>query len=321
MVRHPFSHMLVGVTLALGLVMPCAMGQQMSVQARLDSSRFYVGDPIVIRVLLRHSTGVSVQPLVGDSLGGFTVLGRSDLVRESDSTSSMTLTVANYDSTLAEIPPVPFMYFTPGDTAQRYAFSNSLLVTVSTVPLDTTGEIRDVKPPMGIPIPIEELLLYVAIVLVLGVLGYLGYRWWSSRRRSPAGGVEEPLKKPAHVLALEELGALKDKRLWQQGMVKQYYSEVTEILRRYVENRYAQPALEETTDEILAGLRTQGLPPDLLESCEELLRRADLVKFAKYVPGISDHETTLQGAYAFVERTRELRMTPAEGGERANVGS
>jgi hypothetical protein len=309
------------VILVQSLFTPRVVAQQMSVQARLDSSTFFVGDPIVVRLTLRHSAGVSVQPLVGDTVGGFTVLGKTDLARESDSITTMTLTVAKYDSAQAEIPPVPFMYFTPGDTAQRYAFSNSLLVTVTTVPLDTTGEIRDVKPPLAIPIPIEELLLYVAIVLVLGVVGYLGYRWWRRRKQAPAGGVEEAPRKPAHVLALEELGALKEKRLWQQGMVKQYYSEVTEILRRYVENRYAQPALEETTDEILQGLRAQDLPPDLLESCEGLLRRADLVKFARYVPGMGDHETTLQGAYTFVERTREVRMTPAESGEGSHVGS
>jgi hypothetical protein len=132
------------------------------------------------------------------------------------------------------------------------------------------------------------------------LLVYLLYRL----RRRP-GEKEEVVSpsRPAHVIALEQLGTLKGKKLWQHGHIKQYYSEVTEILRRYFENRFRVMALEETTEEILTGLREISLRPEIIRKAETILTRADLVKFAKSLPAVSEHEETLAAAYAIVETT------------------
>ncbi len=98
--------------------------------------------------------------------------------------------------------------------------------------------------------------------------------------------------------------------MWQRGLLKQYYSEVTEILRRYIEHRYRQPALEETTEEILSGLRKADYPADLTPTTTTILHRADLVKFAKHQPGIPEHEEMLAVVYHIVDRTKETPMTP-----------
>jgi hypothetical protein len=187
-------------------------------------------------------------------------------------------------------------------------------VTVRTVPLDTTGEIRDVKPPFSIPISLEEILMYLGIAAAVTALGYLGYRVWDKRRRARAGEEYVPPPRPAHVIALEELAILKEKKLWQHGLIKQYYSEVTEIFRRYIENRFHQPALEETTDEILSGLSATGFPDDLLGTVAMILRRADLVKFAKHQPSITEHEEILATVYTVVDRTRVVALSPVTDG-------
>ena len=74
--------------------------------------------------------------------------------------------------------------------------------------------------------------------LVVLALGYLGYRYWKKRKAASGDAAYTPPPRPAHIIAIDELGALKAKKLWQQGHVKEYYSELTEILRRYFENRY-----------------------------------------------------------------------------------
>jgi hypothetical protein len=288
--------------------------QQVSARARLDSTEFWIGDPIAIHIDLRHSKGLTIQPLVGDSTDGFAILGRSPLEPTSDTTGRMTVTAARYDSGDAVIPPLPFLYFLPGDTAQHYAQTNQLRVTVRTVPLDTTGEIRDVKPPFSIPISLEEILLYLGIAAAVTGLGYLGYRFWDKRKRVRTGEKYVPPPRPAHVIALEELAILKEKKLWQHGLIKLYYSEVTEILRRYIENRFHQPALEETTDEILSGLSATGFPGELLGTVEMILRRADLVKFAKHQPSIAEHEEILATVYTVVDRTKVVTLTPVTDG-------
>ena len=174
-------------------------------------------------------------------------------------------------------------------------------------------------PDLGLPFKIHVSDRYGTAALV-----YLAYRYWKRRKRKKAPDVYVPPPKAPHVLAYEELAALKEKKLWQQGLLKQYYSEVTEVLRRYIERRFEVMALEETTDEIIAGLRSKNLDNGIMAQTERILRRADLVKFAKYVPGIPEHEEMMVVVYDVVDKTKPVAITPTAEPQRigaSHVGS
>ena len=304
------------VAAALAVSYNPAVAQQVSVRAHVDSTAYLVGDRIYVKVDVHHSKGLTVQPMVGDTLEGFVVLGRSGLTATTDTTSKAEFVLARYDSGDAAIPALPFLYFVPNDTASHVALTNPLVVTIQTVPQDSSRSFRDIKPPMDIPISWEEIALYVGIALLVAGLGYLAYRLWKKRMRKTSGEIYVAPSRPAHVIALEALGDLKAKKLWQQGLVKEYYSELSEIFRRYFEHRYTVPSLEETTDETLAGLHAAKIGDGLLGPAEVILRRADLVKFAKHHPTVTDHEDSYRGVISFVEKTKLLAMTPvqADGG-------
>ena len=169
---------------------------------------------------------------------------------------------------------------------------------------------------MNIPIGLAEIALYAAIVLALAGLMYLGHWLWKRRKRTPEERAAATPLRPAHVLALEELAEVKEKKLWQSGHVKEYYSEITEVVRRYFERRYQIPALEETTDEILEAVRPH-IPADLIATVDSMLRSADLVKFAKQQPGVSEHEAAMTTAYDIVNKTAAptipVEASPASG--------
>jgi hypothetical protein len=287
-----------------------AAAQQVNAHARIDSSVYLVGDRIHVKVDLRHPRGLTIQPMVGDTVEGFVVLGRSGLEHITDTTSRAEFVLSRYDSGDAAIPPLPFLYFVPNDTASHVAVTNQLVVTMQTVPPDTTKGMRDIKPVIDIPLSWEDIALYVVIGLAVVGLCVLGYWLWKKRKRTLSGEVYTPPQRPAHVVALEALADLKAKKLWQQGLVKEYYSDLTEIFRRYFEHRYNVPALEETTDEILSGLRDVRVDGGLLGPAEVILRRADLVKFAKATPTATDHEDAYRGVVSFVDKTKMLPMTP-----------
>jgi hypothetical protein len=313
------THLFCSAVVAVGVALQPAKAQEVTARARIDSTEYLVGDAITVHVILSHPAGVTFQPTVGDSLGAFSVIGRTPFRQMGETATATELVVAKYDSGAAAIPAISFLYSLPGDTGSRTVSTNGLFASVRTVPVDTAAEIKDLKPPVSIPIPLWEIALYAGVVLLAGGLGYLLYRFWKRRRQSRGGEAFVPPARPAHVIALEELGKLKERHLWQQGLVKQYYSEVTEIFRRYIENRYRLMALEETTDEILDGLGKLRMSEDLLGRGSEILRRADLVKFAKHQPGVAEHEETLKFVYEFVDRTKITEMTPvsaveAEGG-------
>ncbi len=295
--------------------------QEPYARATVDSTRYLVGDAIPVHVQISHPAGATLRPLFADTLGGFTILGTSPLHAEGAEMSAGDVVVAKYDSGDAVLPPLQYLIVAGGDSSGRTVATNEVRLTIQTVSVDTTQDIKDLKPPLGIPWTLQEILLAVGLVLAALAVAYLGYRWWK-KRQMPAALADTAPARPAHVIALEELGALKQKKLWQQGLVKQYYTEVTDILRRYFENRYRLMALERTTDEILDDLRRIRLTNELLGKTDRLLRRADLVKFAKHQPPIPEHDESIQIVYDVVERTRITDGAASSGaGGKSDVGS
>lgn len=280
-------------------------------RAWVDSTNYLVGDWITVHVGFSHPAGVSFLPLARDTLDGFRVIERLPLRAINDTATAGGLIVSRYDSAGATLPGIPFRYSLPGDSTSRTVSTNPLFLMVHTVRVDTTHEIKDIKPPFSIPFTLAEIAVYVGVALLIGGLAYLLYRYWKKRQQKKAGVAYTAPPRPAHLVALEELAILKEKKLWQQGLVKAYYSEITEIIRRYIENRFTLMALEQTTDEIMDGLRgARFVPGDVLQQVETMLRRADLVKFAKHQPGTQEHEEMLTLAYAMVDRTKLVEMTP-----------
>ena len=290
--------------------------------ASVDSTTYLIGDWITVHVDVRHPRGTVLTPLVGDTLAAFQVIDQGMLERKSDTETTTRMVIAGYDSSLSAIPPITFLYTVPGDTSSGRASTNSLAITIHKVPVDTSKEFKDLKPPLSVGVTLAEIALYAGILLVVTVAAYFGYKYWKRRKRKEPESVYVPPPRPAHILALEQLAALKGKKLWQQGRIKEYYSEATEIIRRYFENRYGIMALEQTTDEIMCELKKHRHAEKVRDETERVLRRADLVKFAKYQPGIDEHEETLVVAFDLVEKTRGTEaqiVTPQL--EQAHVGA
>lgn len=295
---------------------------RVTARARVDSTHFLIGDWITVHIGIEHPRGVHFQPLGGDSVAGFLILQHRPLTKQSDTLTTTDLVVSRYDSVSTEFPPLPIQYYVAGDSVPQTVFTNPLLLTVSTVKVDTTKEMVDLKPPMAIPLTLAEIALYAGIILVCAGTAYLLYRYWKKRKLAHPGPTYTPPPRAAHVIALEQLAILKDKKLWQQGRLKEFYSEITEIIRRYIENRYRLRALEETTDEIMAGLRSVPVRPEILPPLEAILRRADLVKFAKFQPGIAEHEEMFTISYDLINRTKFVPIPVAEPVEaKSNAGA
>jgi hypothetical protein len=124
------------------------------------------------------------------------------------------------------------------------------------------------------------------------------------RRRRTATAPPPPPPRPAHELALEQLQQLRGAGLWQRGEIKAFHSQLSHIVREYLEGRFAIPALESTTDEILAALRRTDLAEEWRLRLRQMLQTADLVKFAKAVPPENVHEEQLGQAVDFVTATK-----------------
>jgi hypothetical protein len=274
------------------------LSQSIGISAKTEKSQYRIGDWIDVTVDARVDIPVdSIGPALRDSLGLFEVLGMG---REAEG-NRWTIRFATLDSGAVVLPPIPFAFRVKGDSLFQRAYSNSLSLVLSGMAIDAKGEIKDIKPPMAGPWTFEDLLPYLIGFVVLFAAG-IGLYFWYKRRQRLAAMVEEDVRPaiPAHVEALAALRILEDKKLWQNGKIKEFYSEVTEIVRRFFERRWNIIALELTSDEILLQMERIGDAQQVQNEMKQFFGTADLVKFAKHQPSPEDCTTELRWAYDII---------------------
>lgn len=156
---------------------------------------------------------------------------------------------------------------------------------------------------------IRDYAIYGAIALIIlslivwYVVWYMRNKWQGRVR-----DVKPAPKLPPHVIAIKALDELRNRKLWQNGKHKLYYSTLTEILRLYIEGRWEVGALEMTTDEIITALRDVDIKHDSRSNLVAILRTADMVKFAKALPDAEENEQLFNYAYYFVENTKSVNI-------------
>ncbi|HUL43154.1 MAG TPA: hypothetical protein VLY03_02240 [Bacteroidota bacterium] len=287
--------------------------QDVSAVASVDSNHILIGDWLQLHLDVRHSKEFAVRfPLLPDSLNGIQVVRRNSpvITQSGDSVSeSASFIITAFDSGMHIIPPLPVEYSRAGDTSKKYVQTLPIVFTVAGIAVDTSKAIKDIKSPMSVGITFAELLPYlIGLIVVAGLVWLIWYIMKKRARGEPLIPEEPP--RPSGEVALEELLALEGERMWQRGLVKEYYSRLTDIVRLYIERRFAVLAMESTSDEILAAERIRGLENGVRDLLRDVLLRADLVKFAKFQPLPQENESSLASSRAFVEATQLVDEQP-----------
>lgn len=298
--------------------------QRIKATARLDSTNILIGDQVKLFLEIDHPKTVEVEfPQVPDSInnGLIEVLSRSGIdTFEMDDEKFMkqirAYTITSFDSGHFRIPPYWFKIDLDGITDSIP--SNGVTLNVYSMQIDTTRGPTDIKMPYDAPLTLKEVTPYILGVILIGaIIFFLLYSIKRKKKNQPIFARPPKPKEPAHIVALRELDRIKAEKIWQQGKTKQYYSELTDALREYIEDRFEIRAMEQVTDEILDSFRAQK---DLLNqknfaNLSQILRLADLVKFAKYTPLPDDDNLSLVNAFFFVNETKkEVVKKPDEKG-------
>ncbi len=174
---------------------------------------------------------------------------------------------------------------------------------------DSTKMINDIKPIISIPSTIQDYMIWIYILIGL-LLGIVLIWWlrklWPTKEEQVEIIEDRPVlpKTPAHITALKGLDTLKKEAIWKNGEIKKYQSDLTRIIRTYLEERFDINALEMTSSEIISKLHDEPLIKDNAQELKEILQIADMVKFAKAKPSEEVHESFLIKAYNFVHQTK-----------------
>jgi hypothetical protein len=211
---------------------------------------------------------------------------------------SQNFIITAWDSGSYYIPPISF---------SANSKTEGLLLNVQTIILEEGSELKDIKQPMEAPIGWSDIWPWLLTFIASALIIFLLKKYVFNKKEKIK--IEKPkVIIPADITALQQLTKLNKAQLWQGGSIKEYHTELSEIIRRYTENRFNFIALELATDEIISELKSK-VNNEQLESITILLQRADLAKFAKSEPADDENKESMQLAKHFVEQTKEKKVS------------
>lgn len=295
--------------------------QAQNASALLDHNEIKIGEQTSIELTLRFPAAEKsiMMPALQDTITKFIeVIEVSNIdttFDEEDITTKIftqKITITSWDSGMHVIPPFKFVF--GNDTL----LSEPLLLTVNTIPLQADQDIKDIKDIMEVPFSLMGWILahklpigLTLLAIVLTLVGIILYRKYLNTPKTEEKAFVP--KEAADIVANRKLDELKNKKLWQKGDVKEYYSELSYILREYIENRFQLRALELTTDETIALSKgISEIEKREKSKLEQVLMLADMAKFAKQQPIATENEEALKNAYLFIEQTA-LKAIAEEG--------
>ena len=287
-------------------------GGQNVVEPSITRDTILIGDQVEWSALFHLKSGESVKI---DPVSGYIVPG-VELIKgiEYDTISSRKgfldvvakATVTSFDSGSYVIPSM-YAYICRDSQVCDTLMIREIPLEVTTVPVDTASyQMYDIRPQFRYPVTFSEVIPYVGGALLLAALVYVAILIFKSVKTRK--GVEQVVrvKEKPWVVALKNLDEIDEKRLWQGGMVKAYYTEVTDVLRIYLEERFSLTAMERTSAEILSDIDSGNvLEKAEYDRLKDIFETSDFVKFAKYNPSEFQNEQTLLSAKKFVNNTQE----------------
>ncbi len=240
-------------------------------------------------------------------------IGNADTISITDSQIKIRqeLVVAKFNEDTTRIDSLWIPLVKKRDTA--FVLCNTLTVYPILEEVNMEDDIRDIKGPEEIPYSWQEILPY--ILLFVGIVVAIFIIWGivriikRSRKKEVIVTEPEPPKIiiPADIIALEKLNQIKSQEKWFTTDSKAYITELTDILREYIFNRWGFDARESTSEEILGADFILSIDHSHLEKLKEILSTADFVKFAKANTSTDENKLMLDRSFVFVEMTAESK--------------
>ena len=281
---------------------------QVTVDAKIDSLQLMIGEQAKVELEVSLNANQKLQlPLLNDTLvRGVEILeiakpdtqmlnaGKRMLVKQE-------YTITSFDSALYYLPPFEVLV---DDMPYR---SKALALKVYSVPVDTLNPDqffgpKSIREVSIIWEDISTIFWLTLLMVALGGLGYYLYKRFKDNKPIIRKVKVEP-KLPPHTLALQEIERIKGDKSLRIADPKTYYTELTDVLRTYMAERFGFNAMEMTSCEIIDKLLETN-DKDSIRELKYLFETADLVKFAKHSPLMNENDMNLVNAVDFINNTK-----------------
>lgn len=282
-----------------------AEGENLSVKAEVDKAVITVGERLQYQVTVTHDPKIKIlSQIIPSPSEVFEIKEAHDLYEKQGEkiVEGRSFVLTTFELGEFILNPVKVRYQMP-DGQEKSIETNRLYITVQSV--DRSGkqktDIRDVKGVLKLKRHWKWLIAIGGLALLAGG-GFWGWRQW--RKKCLATSMPGNPVLSAEEEALLRLNRLFDSDLLRQGRVKEYFLELSQILRVYFERRFEITAVEATTHEIVFQLKQKKIPEPLLGKIADVLEAADLAKFAKWVPPLTEMIKIKQEVKQVVEEAR-----------------
>ncbi|NRB62221.1 MAG: hypothetical protein HRU40_04175 [Saprospiraceae bacterium] len=299
------KYVYIAITLLVGSIQ---LFGQATVEGRIDKNDILIGDQFSYTLTLGLPQSTTLGQIDWEPMQnaeGFEVLrlGKLDTVTSGpDMVLNQVLTMTSFDSGSYYLPEVSVVLQQNGEVITRTTNPIPIRVRTVSVPTDSIA-LQPIKSIVEEPLNLEDVWPFLALFLGLIIVLIIIRLWWMNRNKR----AEEPAyipPRPAHEIAMEKLASLEQSGWLDKEDYKTYQSELTYILREYLEGRFNIQAMESTTAEIIKQMETVPSDNDWAKRLRNTLHTADLVKFAKAMPPRSFHEGALRTVRDFVESTQ-----------------
>lgn len=282
------------------------------VSVSVDSTTLFIGDQTDMHLQVTHDKQEVVQmPVYGETLmPGIEIVDRTIVdttyLANDQVQLNQYLTLTSFADSLFYISPIPFV--NGNDTIFSEGIS---LNVVQPFEMDSTDmAITDIKDIYNAKIWWWGIIRWILLALAcvgLGVGLYYLIRYIMRQQKGKMTIKPSEPKRPAEEIALEALDRIKQEKIWQNGQIKQYHTQLTDVLRTYIAQRYDFSSNEKTSDEILREMKIRLQDNrELYNQLQKMLQLADLVKFAKWRTTPDENELSLKIAYDFVHQTTPI---------------
>lgn len=279
-------------------------------KAKLDKESILVGQQIYLAFECAFPSNALIKwpALVDTIVDGIEIIDVSKFDTIAFDTKitalSQKIKITAFDSGNYLIPPFTFTYNFNNDTNNYELETLPLNLNVRFVEVDTTLAIKEIKAPLDSPYTFREILPWLIALIVLILLSLLIlYIVNRIKKKKPLLSFSSVKQLLPHEQALKNLEILKNKKLWEKGNVKEFYSELTDIIKLYVSKRFEFQALEMTSDEILNVLQNKNISEVNLSDLKYIFYYADMAKFAKAQPLPDENDASIKKAFDFVKNT------------------
>ena len=287
--------------------------QLIEVKVSVDKPSVKIGDIISYTIKVDAASNVWFNiPAFSENIGGLAVYNwnKSEKVRHPNGrvTQTQTSELETYLVDDYEIPATNIIYTVNGKT--NYISGTPIYIEVTSVAStnDTFSGIRDIKGPVSIQLLLKKKSQMFLIAITAALLVTLTIILLVRKRKEAEKIIAPPT--PAHIIAFNALKELEAKQLIEKNHIKEFYYELSNILRHYIEDRFALKAPERTTEEFLIELNNdKAFPKEYRELLKKFLTESDLVKFANRVVTSENAHNAENKTVEFIDQTKENKLT------------